>query len=634
MRPGCGYEERTMAVEQKQNGGSEAVDGQERAASPHEGLVLLRRYRLDAVLYSSGWGDFWLAEDLGEPGEVSEEKAAGAESEAAELPPVRILALRSDVHRSKRTLWALRSSVEEASRLYLDGLSAARQLFTVGDQYYVLCDPIVGYPFSVVLANSEGHRRPYEELKGLASSLAEVLDYAHARGVMNTNIRPGAVTVWEDRTLADLSGFGIRSDLGGGRRTVLSEGNGAGRWLGYVAPEVLSRKWGADDASDQYALGALMWHALFGTAPMPGGNPQLPPGATSLAPKRALDALCRALSKAPRARFASCGDFARAFGGERVIRRRGISAMEKRTILRRLRNTVLALLGGAAVAGIVLGIVMGVRYIHDRRGGRRVVHDIAPAAVGGPLAEVAAEAVGAQPLQDCTESLEVGRNYRASDGMEFVWVPTMRCWVGRFEVTNGEFREFDADHYSGDFQGVSLDDDRQPAVKIRFSDATDFANWMDRREHMGGRIPDGYEVRLPDRNEAMRYAQAGSDRTYPWGDRLPPRFGNYADAALKEQGGEAVHVLDNYRDSFVASCPVEFSGENDWGLFGTGGNVWETTIKPGDKSSFGGWHGGAYDTSDPQRITTRSFYGYLGNARGAVNGVRLIIAEKPAPAEP
>ena len=60
--------------------------------------------------------------------------------------------------------------------------------------------------------------------------------------------------------------------------------------------------------------------------------------------------------------------------------------------------------------------------------------------------------------------------------------------------------------------------------------------------------------------------------------------------------------------------------------------MWETTLNPNNPSEFGGWHGGAYDTGDPQRITTTSFYGYLGNARGAVNGMRLIIAKPKVPA--
>ena len=104
---------------------------------------------------------------------------------------------------------------------------------------------------------------------------------------------------------------------------------------------------------------------------------------------------------------------------------------------------------------------------------------------------------------------------------------------------------------------MSLDEDRQPAVRLRFTDAEEFAEWMNKREQEAGHIPEGWVVRLPDRLEAVQYAQAGLDRTYPWGDRLPPRFGNYADAALREETGGAAQTLENYRDSFVGSCPVE-----------------------------------------------------------------------------
>lgn len=621
-----GYEESVMAEIHEQDQKLQRGIAEGAAADgPHEGAVLLHRYRLDAVLYRSGWGDFWLAEDLGEGAED------GADDVAEELPPVRILALRRDVRRSKRTLRALRDSVAKASRLHFNGLSAARQLFTVGEQYYVLCDPIEGYPLSIVLAHSAEHGRPYEEATRLAASLAQVLDYAHERGVVNANIRPGAVSVWEDGSLADLAGFGIRADLGGGRRTVLGDAReGSGKWLGYLAPEIVSRQWTEDDASDQYALAALMWQVVFGEPPPAGGDPVPPAGAKERLPARALEALRRGLSRKRSARFASCADFARAFGGERVLRRRGIGVMERRAFWRRVGMVALVVLAIGLAAGLAAGIVYGVKLLHDHQGGRVVVHDVAPAAAGGPITEVTVEVEEAAALTDCTETLEEGRNYRALDGMEFVWVPTMHCWVGRFEVTNREYREMEPEHDSGEYEGLTLNEDEQPVVRVRFKEAVAFAAWFDRREHEAGRIPAGYEVRLPETREFVRYAQAGTDREYPWGSRLPPRFGNYADAVLKEQTSGPVQVLENYRDGFVATCPVKASGENDWGLFGVGGNVWETTVKPGDHEAFGGWFGGGFDTGDPTRITTMASYGYLGNARGAVNGIRLVIVPPAA----
>lgn len=597
------------------------------AGVPREGTILLRRYRLDSVLYTSGWGNVWVAEDLGMENILRERIV---QEDAA---PVRIVEVRPEVPRSKRSLRSLRASVHEASQLDCPGLSAARQLFAVGGRYYVLCDPICGETLASLLERSEGGCLPYEELKGLATAMGEVLDHAHERGVANANIRPGSVMVWEDGTFAQLSGFGIHARVGLSRRAqgetwgAFGEEDGTrGKLFAYLAPEIAQHRWEEDDASDQYAFAALMWHALFGAPPPAGGDPVPPRGAKDVAPAAALAALRRAMSAAPRSRFASCGDFARAFCGERVTRHRGMGAQERRFLWRRIRGWVLGIAAAVAALVAVITIFLVTKIVHDNTGAKVIVQERGPAQAGGPIEETQAAVVGAPPLTDCTEVLEKGRNWRASNGMEFVWIPTMKCWVGRFEVTNGEYRELKPDHNSGKFHDVTLDDDRQPVVKLRFVDTVEFAKWFDEREHAAGRLPEGMEARLPDRSEATAYAQAGDERLYPWGDVLPPRFGNYADAALREETGDP--ALDNYRDSFIGSCPVEYSGENAWGLFGVGGNVWETVTKTSDHSEFGGWHGGGFDTADPAHITTHSVYGYLGNARGTVNGMRLIVAEK------
>ena len=601
--------------------------GSASGGAPHAGTILQRRYRLDSVLYASGWGNVWMAEDLGQENILRERIVAD------DAAPVRIVEVRPEVPRSKRSMRSLRASVNEAARLECPGLSAARQLFAVGGRYFVLCDPMYGKPLSALLARSEGGRRPYGELAALATAMAEVLDYAHEHGIANGNIRPGSVMVQDDGSFAQLAGFGIHARIAVGRKAkdaawgAFVDGDGArGPLFGYLAPEIAQRRWDEDDASDQYAFAALLWHALFGEPPPPQDDPPLPRGAKELAPVAARTALRRAMASAPRNRFATCGDFAKAFCGGRVTRHRGLGAQERRFLWRRIRGWTLGVAASVAALAAAGAIFWTAKSLHDNTGLKVVTPETAPAMVGGPIEETQAEVVGAAPLKGCTKALQKGRDWKASDGMEFIWIPTMKCWVGRFEVTNAEYREMDPGHHPGKFHGLTLDEDRQPVVKLRFVDMVDYAKWFDEREHAAGCLPEQMEVRLPDRREATAYAQAGDDRRYPWGDVLPPRFGNYADASFREEMGEM--ALDNYRDSFVVSCPVEFSGENAWGLFGVGGNVWETVTKTSDHSKFGGWHGGGFDTADPAHVTTHSVYGYLGNARGAVNGMRLIVAEK------
>jgi len=183
----------------------------------------------------------------------------------------------------------------------------------------------------------------------------------------------------------------------------------------------------------------------------------------------------------------------------------------------------------------------------------------------GKVQEVEAT-FGAQPGGDL--AVDLGNDVK----MEFVWIESLKGWVGKYEVTNEEYRRFKADHTSGDFQGQSLNGDRQPVVMVSYDDAVAFAAWINSRSV----LPEGYKARLPDGKEWMTFAQCGDGREYPWGSEWPPKCGNYADASAKRTFSGWT-VLEGYDDDSAVSCVVEKSGINTWGLYGVGGNVWEWT---------------------------------------------------------
>jgi formylglycine-generating enzyme required for sulfatase activity len=169
-----------------------------------------------------------------------------------------------------------------------------------------------------------------------------------------------------------------------------------------------------------------------------------------------------------------------------------------------------------------------------------------------------------------TTTLDLGGEVK----MEFVWIEALKGWVGKYEVTNQEYRRFKKDHDSGTFENQSLNDDRQPVVNVSYNEAVEFAGWVNRQT--GSSMPSGYRARLPDGKEWFTFAQCGDGRTYPWGNDWPPKYGNYADATAK-RSFSGWSVIDGYDDGSAVSCAVEKSGVNDWGLYGVGGNVWEWT---------------------------------------------------------
>lgn len=210
--------------------------------------------------------------------------------------------------------------------------------------------------------------------------------------------------------------------------------------------------------------------------------------------------------------------------------------------------------------------------------------------------------------------------------MEFVWIDAMKCWVGRYEVTNGEFRRFDPDHDSRAFTHVTtgerltLNGDRQPVVYVSYDEAVKFAGWLSRT--CASRIPEGYRVRLPSGGEWLAFAQCGdADRAYPWGSRWPPPDDwNYQGS----EGAAGGPKIAGHDDGHPVSCAVDESGRNTWGLQGVGGNVWEWTTDQSGPSRI--VRGVSWNYSNQDNLRCSADHRNLPSDRSNVIGFRLLIA--------
>lgn len=203
-------------------------------------------------------------------------------------------------------------------------------------------------------------------------------------------------------------------------------------------------------------------------------------------------------------------------------------------------------------------------------------------------------------LSDLKPSALSGKDFTVKGlGMEFVWIEKMGCWVGKYEVTNEEYRKFDPLHDSKNYKDGDLNDDKQPVVFVSFDDATKFTEWLTELERDAKRLPEGYVYRLPTKDEWTAIAQSGENWEYPWGSSMPPKFGNYSDKASAWD-----KKMNSYDDGFPLTCPVEKSGKNEWGLYGVGGNVWECTRKSPTNPAFDAWRGGSWTIVQPGILRT------------------------------
>jgi serine/threonine protein kinase/DNA polymerase III delta prime subunit len=163
-------------------------------------------------------------------------------------------------------------------------------------------------------------RLPIELVVRYVQQIASALQYAHQQGVIHRDIKPENLLLTEQGEVV-LSDFGLAIV----RRTLdsFSASNMAGTPV-YIAPEQIQHH--PCPASDQYALGIMVYEWLTGGPPFPGPGMallvqhlyQTPPGLCARLPHLhpvIEEVVFQALAKEPQQRFATVQDFAQALEG-------------------------------------------------------------------------------------------------------------------------------------------------------------------------------------------------------------------------------------------------------------------------------------------------------------------------------
>lgn len=211
-------------------------------------------------------------------------------------------------------------------------------------------------------------------------------------------------------------------------------------------------------------------------------------------------------------------------------------------------------------------------------------------------------------------------------------------WMGKFEVTQGEYKAIMTNNPSAKTNSLNL-----PVEQITWNQAVLYCQRLNTREQAGGRLPAGWSYRLPTEAEWEYACRAGTTTTY--------FFGN--DSAANRLPFFAWHNFN----SGDQTHDVGGRAPNRWGLYDMYGNVWEwcsdwfrSSLPSGNVTDPQGpssgsannipaprvVRGGAYNNGNdacrsPRREGGFNGFGDVGDQSSiySIIGFRIVLAQNP-----
>ena len=256
--------------------------------------------------------------------------------QARQLQPNRIVALkmiRAIEHAGPTERLRFQIETEAVARLQHTHIVQLYEAGEVGGQPFFsleFCD-------GGTLAQQWKKQRPSpREAAGLIETLARAMHYAHLRGVIHRDLKPGNVLLAGPERVAKITDFGLAKRIDAGARDVSQSGAIVGT-ASYMAPEQAAGKvHDTGPAADVHGLGALLYECLTGQPPFCAETTletlqqvlerePLPPSRLGVRVPRDLETIClKCLNKEPARRYASAEDLAndlRLFQAGEPIRR-------------------------------------------------------------------------------------------------------------------------------------------------------------------------------------------------------------------------------------------------------------------------------------------------------------------------
>jgi WD40 repeat protein len=219
------------------------------------GSVLQNRYRIVCPLAKGGMGAVYRALDTHLNIPVAIKKMTPQPGVNSKI----LAQLHKQFHQEASTL----------ARLDHPNLVEVTDYFSEAGSVYLVMDYVEGE--SLADRIERAGPLPEADVLAWADQLLDALDYCHAQGVLHRDVKPANVIIRPDGQV-ELVDFGLLKLLNSSDPHTQTAVRGIGT-PEYAPPEQYSDLPGHTDLrSDLYGLGATLYHALTGKAPMPTPN--------------------------------------------------------------------------------------------------------------------------------------------------------------------------------------------------------------------------------------------------------------------------------------------------------------------------------------------------------------------------
>ncbi len=161
------------------------------------------------------------------------------------------------------------AEAEAAARLDHPGIVPIHEIGVHEGQHFIAMKFIEGETLAARLARPDSRPSPADAVR-LVATLARTVHYAHQRGVLHRDLKPGNVLL-DPRGEPILTDFGLAKLLE--QDTKLTRTHAVLGTPAYIAPELASgRSSDSTTSADVYGLGTILYELLAGEPPFSGGT--------------------------------------------------------------------------------------------------------------------------------------------------------------------------------------------------------------------------------------------------------------------------------------------------------------------------------------------------------------------------